>query len=187
MPSGVVGLLYWAVLANAPLSGQAVGYRHEVLWDFEPAVMRPNSRLLALPDGSLLGQTPHASNEFTGSVFRVTEAGRVHLELAFDNSGPRNPSGGLCIGPDGTLYGASFDSPSGNGALFRITAQGVVELLHQFLPAEGNRPNGDLVLGADGALYGTCVDAGAADANKVDNQIKDLPIPKNANITRQLP
>ena len=157
----VVMLLCLSVFPNVPLSGQSGGYRHEVLWDFEPRLKYPNSRLLALADGSLLGQTVHGGSWEVGAVFRVDASGKVRVQLSYDGSGPRHPRGGLCAGPDGSLYGASFESPSGYGALFRITTQGQVEMLHQFDPSQGIKPHGDLVLTTDGSLFGTCVEGGA--------------------------
>ncbi len=66
-----------------------------------------------------------------------------------------NPSGNLCLGPDGNYYGATGGGSNGYGAIFRITTNGAVSWLTSFNLTNGANPNG-LVLGPDGnSFYGT--------------------------------
>jgi uncharacterized repeat protein (TIGR03803 family) len=77
-----------------------------------------------------------------------------------------NPAGSLIQGPDGNLYGTTYDG--GNtfanctgptcGTVFKISPNGTLTTLYSFCSqadcADGGSPAGPLVLGTDGDFYG---------------------------------
>src|SRR5579862_1810482 len=95
-----------------------------------------------------------------------TSAQSISPIYSFTN-GPVQPYGDLVQGPDGSFYGTTFLSGSGQasfdkGIAFRVTTNGVVTTLVNFTGANGSSPFGGLVLGGDGNLYGTTSGGGTS-------------------------
>jgi uncharacterized repeat protein (TIGR03803 family) len=94
----------------------------------------------------------------------------------------RNPWGGLVEGPDGYLYGTTFNGGLGAGIFYKISKTGDFQKLHDFCGAckEGGNPQGSLLLGDDGYFYGTTTSPPAfpqlfrMSATGVYTTIKDL-------------
>ena len=123
--------------------------------------------------GNLYG----AGSAGLGSVFRLTPPAKgqtawteTTLWIFKGGTGDGgNPSGGLTMGPDGTLYGTTaFDGPSGTGTVFSLsppTGGGTswTEQLIWTFPngTTGAAPAASLTLAADGTLYGTSGQGGA--------------------------
>jgi uncharacterized repeat protein (TIGR03803 family) len=62
-------------------------------------------------DGSLYSTTPNGGTYGYGSVFKITQAGKLTVLYSFDvtdhGSEPQIPCGGLTLGIDGNLYGTT--------------------------------------------------------------------------------
>jgi uncharacterized repeat protein (TIGR03803 family) len=87
------------------------------------------------------------------------------------NSLGSNPQARLLAGPDGALYGTTYQGGSaGRGTIFAIKGDGSgFRLLHQFRSVgdDGRRPYADLVFGSDGAIYGTTEMGGTNDGGTI--------------------
>jgi uncharacterized repeat protein (TIGR03803 family) len=79
---------------------------------------------------------------------------------------PINPSGNLAQGPDGAMYGTSYDGGLyGQGTVFKVSTGGKVNVLHSFCAlancADGSSPDGGLTLRPDGHFMGTTLTGGS--------------------------
>src|SRR5882672_7504779 len=82
--------------------------------------------------------------------------------------GPNSPEGAIVQGPDGALYGTTFNGGSaGLGTAYRVTTNGVVTTLASFTGTNGSAPQGGLVLGGDRVFYGTTSSGGVSNVGTV--------------------
>src|SRR5262245_38060573 len=81
------------------------------------------------PDGNLYGTTPEGgidpggNHSFTGfgTVFRITTNGTFTSLALFRGTNGFDPQASVAFGPDGNLYGTTFDGGAyGGGTIFRI-------------------------------------------------------------------
>ncbi len=131
----------------------------------------PAGPLVEGPDGSLYGMTA-SGGEGLGTLFRLNRDGsdfrRLHVfPNATTVTGGLKPSGGLIVGPDGSLLGTTtMGGEGGQGTVFRIERDGGgFRVLQHFeglgvayglgFAGEGANPTAALCLGTDGLLYGT--------------------------------
>lgn len=113
-------------------------------------------------DGGLYGTTSYGGSNFSGTIYRMDQNGQNYTLLhtfPSDPSDGENPQSGLIQGPDGTLYGTTYNGGTNDsGTVFRLDTNGNgYAVLHQF-PADandGSSPYGGLAQGPDGTLYGT--------------------------------
>jgi uncharacterized repeat protein (TIGR03803 family) len=104
-----------------------------------------------------------AASNVLGTVFgRVLFAGvpGVGLNNLYSFTGGNDgagPVGGLVLGSDGCLYGATASGgTNGYGTVFKISTNGVLNSLYSFTGNYGDvSPEAGLVQGSDGYLYGT--------------------------------
>ena len=111
--------------------------------------------LMQASDGNLYGSA-------AASAFRMTLAGAVTI---FDPGIGVN-QGSFVQGPDGNLYGTTWNGGSGPdyvGALFRMTLGGTMTALHAFTGADGAGPLSGLLLTPDGTFFGSTSRGGASD------------------------
>jgi uncharacterized repeat protein (TIGR03803 family) len=103
-----------------------------------------------------------------GSMYRLTQAGKMTTLHIFKGTDGMNPEGGLVIGADGDLYGTtvlggnlSCYTPAfryavtlGCGTIFKLDSSGKETVLHVFTgKADGSAPLG-LIRDQEGNLYG---------------------------------
>ncbi len=130
----------------------------------------PVAELIEEPDGLLYGHSTYAGAHYpvpygAGTLFRIDprepqpQATILH---AFQGPDGAQPVGGLIPGPNGTLYGTTYEGgPAGLGSIYRREATGEVTTVHAFQGEDGARPYGSLFRAGDGALYGTASEGGA--------------------------
>ncbi len=130
--------------------------------------------MLQASDGNFYGTTYSGGDDgngcvqgCAGTVFKITPQGQFTLLYTFVGGGTRpayqngcNPSGGLVEGPDGYLYGTTFQCGRGPyGVFYKISKTGEFHKLYDFACGTANcggtNPQGKLVLGRDGYFYGT--------------------------------
>jgi uncharacterized repeat protein (TIGR03803 family) len=134
--------------------------------------VQPQAGLVQGNDSNLYGTTIGGGTNDDGTVFRITTNGNLTTLWQF-GSGPTNgigPSGGLIMGADGNLYGATVAGGTNNdGTVFRITTNGNLTTLWQFgvVAANGVNPSGNLLQGSDSNFYGTAGGGGTNNAGTV--------------------
>jgi uncharacterized repeat protein (TIGR03803 family) len=130
---------------------------------------QPNAALVQAASGDFYGTTWGGGATNSGTVFRITESGRLTTLYNFcarrECMDGKNPAG-LVLAKDGNFYGTTANAaPTSGGTIFRVTPGGTLTTLYTFCPdgcTDGQGPNW-LVQAADGDLYGTTVGGGAGD------------------------
>ncbi|HZT40538.1 MAG TPA: choice-of-anchor tandem repeat GloVer-containing protein [Chthonomonadaceae bacterium] len=126
----------------------------------------PEAPLVQGGDGSFYGTTHNGGAYDRGTVFHITGGGTFTVLYTFQGGfDGAYPAGGLTLGNDGNLYGATYMAGAYNsGTVFRITPTGALTTLHAFSSlsgspsytnADGAFPLAGLVKGNDGNFYGT--------------------------------
>jgi uncharacterized repeat protein (TIGR03803 family) len=109
-------------------------------------------------DGNLYSTTQFGGANGFGTVFQLTPSGSITVLHSFDGTNGAQPSGGLTLGTDGSLYGTTAAGQSGTvyGTIFKITTGGTFTVLHSFNGnTEGLQPLAAPIQGTDGNFYGT--------------------------------
>lgn len=128
----------------------------------------PMGRLVVAGQKTILGTTMFGGAYNAGSIFEVTPNGRIRTCYSFTGqTDGAQPSAGLAMGNDGTMYGTASSGGLGYGTIFSITPEGQFVTLYRFgrrtdnnLSFDGANPKGELLLASDGALYGTAYEGG---------------------------
>ena len=118
----------------------------------------PEMREVQAPDGTIYGTTTTGGKHNTGTVFKITPAGKFQTIYNFggDFFDGSYPSGALAIGPDGSIYGTTYlGGKFSKGTAFKVTPDGVESVIANFSTV-GILPRGGLIYNsADGYFYGT--------------------------------
>jgi uncharacterized repeat protein (TIGR03803 family) len=123
----------------------------------------PNGGLVKGKDGNLYGMTYSDGPYKSGTVFKVTTAGKLTVLAAFDGSAKGSaPYESLIKGADSAYYGTtSAGGKYSYGTIFKICG-GITTVLHSFdRNTDGGRPKGSLVLASNGSFYGTTTEGGS--------------------------
>jgi uncharacterized repeat protein (TIGR03803 family) len=93
----------------------------------------PANKMVFGPDGNLYGTTTQGGIEhsFTGfgTVFRITTNGTFTSLALFRGTNGFDPEASVAFGPDGNLYGTTFDGGAyGGGTVFRIVLAAAPQL-----------------------------------------------------------
>lgn len=114
-------------------------------------------------DGNFYGTTNGGGTGISGTVFKITPAGKLTTLYSFpsDTAEGVNPVFPVFEATNGDFYGVtSAGGANGNGVLFRITSAGKYALLASFHDlVNGYNPNLP-VQGTDGNFYGTTHNGG---------------------------
>jgi len=116
------------------------------------------------PDGFLYGSCSRGGVNESGTVWRVNRSTGALTVLYTFGSVPGDGGlcfGGLSLGPDGMLYGATYGGGTGaGGTLFRTDpATGTTATVFSF-PAEAYLPTSRVLVGSDCRFYGTAIFGG---------------------------
>jgi uncharacterized repeat protein (TIGR03803 family) len=135
----------------------------------------PSSGLVRDGDGNLYGTNVGGGVNIAGTAYRLKPNGTIKVLHAFsggDDGG--NPVGGLILGADGNLYGATSSGGAGGasvGTVFRLSPSGKEKVLHSFDSDvdinDGFRPSAGLIMDVLGTLYGVTATGGASGAGTV--------------------
>jgi uncharacterized repeat protein (TIGR03803 family) len=133
----------------------------------------PEGALIQGSDGNLWGTSNAGGSGGSGTVFKMTTAGKVTVMHQFVGCGSNgcDPAAGLVQGKDGNYYGTTQSGGANNeGTVFKITPAGVLTVLHSFNTAKDNGayPIEPLTLGTDGNFYGIgtdCISGGCGQAD----------------------
>ncbi len=77
-----------------------------------------------------------------------------------------NPTSGLTMDREGSLYGTTLDGGLGYGTVFKLARAGsgwLITPIYNFHGTDGSGPNARVVFGPDGNLYGTTSTGGGGD------------------------
>jgi len=129
-------------------------------------------------DGNLYGTTLGGGLYGSGTVFRVTPAGKLTTLYSFctqvncpDGS---LPQAGLTLATDGNFYGATSEGGAyGYGTAFRITPRGVLTTLHSFDLSDGAEPFAPPIQASNGMFYGTTNTGGPNNAGTIYRMSSD--------------
>lgn len=133
--------------------------------------------------GALYGVASAGGAAGNGVVFRLTPpvapATTWTQTVLYNFAGAPDgaaPYAGVIFGPDGALYGTTYQGGAGIGTVFKLTPPGASctptapnlwceTILHSFQggPGDGNTPLGELTVDGNGALYGVTFVGGASD------------------------
>ncbi|HSC18180.1 MAG TPA: choice-of-anchor tandem repeat GloVer-containing protein [Rhizomicrobium sp.] len=120
------------------------------------------SDLLIDRKGNLYGTTENGGSSGLGTVFRLTPSGQETVLHSFSGRSGQtidgaNPDGGVIVGANGDLYGATKSGGVDNlGAVYSLAPDGNLTVLHSFRGGkDGSTPVA--TLGSDdlGTIYGT--------------------------------
>lgn len=119
------------------------------------------------PGGVLYGTTDNIASSGVGTVFSLAPpatAGGAWTEtvlFAFSGQDGGDPTGGVVVAGDGSLYGTTFGGGAGDtGVVFRLKPpatpgnEWTETVLYSFTGSEGNFPSAGVVIGSGGVLYG---------------------------------
>lgn len=127
---------------------------------------RPKGSLALGTDGCFYGTTELGGDAGKGTVFKVTPSGVlttfIESTTFFRGATAQGayPNGAVCAGPDGTLYGTTYQGGYyDKGTIFKVNAAGQRTVLVHFSGTgsgwPGANPRAGLVLAGDGNFYGT--------------------------------
>ncbi len=135
----------------------------------------PQGALIQGSDGNLWGTSYAGGPTGSGTVFKMTTAGKVTVVYQFEECGLAttgcNPAAGLVQGTDGNYYGTALSGGINNqGVVFKVTPGGAYTVLHDFNETADNGayPQLPLTLGTDGNFYGIatgCFGGGCSNAD----------------------
>lgn len=116
-------------------------------------------------DGFLYGTTLYGGAKAVGTIYKIKPDGTGYAVIhEFDNAVDCfYPRGNVCLGPDGKLWGTTYDCKGFYGGVYKIDTSGSnYTFVTGFGVSDtrGRRPLCDLVKGNDGKLYGTCLESG---------------------------
>jgi uncharacterized repeat protein (TIGR03803 family) len=131
-------------------------------FDFQLTGDQPHAGVVRDGDGKLYGTT-RGSGAYQGNVFRVGGGFQdLHAFSGFfGDADGAHPEAGLVIGPDGKLYGTTYNGGAHDiGTVFRVGTDGTgYVIVHSFNGLADDKtdltPLGGLTNGGDGNLYGT--------------------------------
>ncbi len=124
-------------------------------------------------DGNLYGTTDNGGLKKSGTIFKITLAGKLTLVHYFCSrtncSDGEVPESGLVPATNGDLYGITSSGGSGCsdcGTVFRISSQGTLFTLHSFNGSDGLNPLG-LIQGSNADFYGTTSAGGSGSGGTI--------------------
>ena len=131
-----------------------------------PNGLDPYGPVLLASNGLFYGTTIAGSTSNYGTVYQVnTDGSHFSTVKFFQGTDGQSPEGGVVEGPDGALYGTTFQGGISNfGTIFKMNKDGSgFNSFHSFTGgADGKNCQAGLLLGSDGALYGTTVFASSS-------------------------
>lgn len=126
----------------------------------------PVGTLALGPDGNFYGATysSSSSNNYNGTLFRVTPSGTLTTLYQFDFTHGSQPYSGLVLGNDGNFYGVTYSGGAyGGGTFYKLTPQGGFAVVYSFgeFSEDPSLPTSPLVQAANGNFYGVVGQGGA--------------------------
>ncbi|MGO8672708.1 MAG: beta strand repeat-containing protein [Capsulimonadaceae bacterium] len=123
----------------------------------------PVGALIQGTDGFLYGTAESGSTGNNGLVFKVwTDGTQFTILHRFAGTDGANPIGSLVQGPDGYLYGTTFNGgATQGGTIFKMESDGTsFSDLYSFAGQNNSaQPDAGVTIGPDGNLYGTTAGA----------------------------
>jgi uncharacterized repeat protein (TIGR03803 family) len=125
----------------------------------------PDGRLVQGTDGNFYGTTEEV-NSGSGTVFKMTLAGKLTTLHKFTGTDGAGPTSALVQASNGNFYGTTqAGGTNSEGTVFEITAGGKLTALYSFCSksecADGANPSAGLIQATDGNLYGTTFSGGS--------------------------
>ena len=144
----------------------------------------PLAGLVQATDGNLYGTTEQGGANASGTVFKITTAGKETVLYSFcaiaNCADGYYPYAGLIQGTDGNLYGTTYEGGANTstcagyscGTVFKITTAGALTTLYDFCSktdcTDGAWPEGNLLQATNGTFYGITFQGGDSSCNSPD-------------------
>ncbi len=177
----VLAMLLFATVACFPCESWAQNFTFSTLYAFKNNGMDPSTPagfLIADSAGNLYGESLAGGTSDFGTVFEITNKGKLSVLHSFQGSpndgrggqGLPAPLVGLARDSAGNLYGTTAQGGNstgcdrGCGVAFKLTPSGKETILHNF-GASGSPSN--VILDSQGNLYGTTSADGANSSGTV--------------------
>jgi uncharacterized repeat protein (TIGR03803 family) len=159
------------VFMLTPAGGESVLYEFKGQSSGDGA--SPHGRLAFDAQGNLYGTTQGGGTNDTGTVYELTPAQgggwteQVLYTFSAAGTDGSNPSAGVVIAKDGTMYSTAANGGAGGaGAIFSLkkTSKGWKQkVIHSLnYPADGGYPYDGLMMDASGNLYGAAPSGGSS-------------------------
>lgn len=159
-------LLVVSLSAAASVASHAQTFKTLVIFDDTDGATPVDTPLVQGNDGNLYGTTLGGGSNLSGSIFRITPAGKITTVYSLCSqancSDGALPYGGLALGRDGNFYGTTSQGGANgiSGTVFRITPEGVLTTLHSFDGTDGAGPGAPMILARNGDFYGITMNGG---------------------------
>ncbi len=132
--------------------------------------LHPSASLVQDTNGNLYGTTQYGGAKNSGTVFKMTPAGKLVTLYSFcaqtNCTDGLQPTANMIRAANGNFYGTTqYGGTNGAGTVFKITPSGTLTPLYSFC-AEfscGNRPYAGLIQATDGNFYGITMYGGGND------------------------
>jgi uncharacterized repeat protein (TIGR03803 family) len=146
--------------AETLAASRAQAFKALIIFDGTNGATPVDTPLVQGTDGNLYGTTLGGGANASGTIFKITPAGKLTTLYSFCSQANcadgSLPYGGLVLGRDGNFYGTTFmgGNDSAFGTVFRIKPDGTLTTLHNFNGADGFHPAAPMILATDGNFYG---------------------------------
>jgi uncharacterized repeat protein (TIGR03803 family) len=119
----------------------------------------PEAAVVQGANGNFYGTTIQGGSIGVGTIFELTEQGKLNTLYSFGAVGG-NPISPLVLGTDGNFYGTVLNGEEG---IIEIDPAGELKILYNFTGTDGSNPSAGLLQDTNGTFYGTTLD-GANDS-----------------------
>jgi uncharacterized repeat protein (TIGR03803 family) len=152
---------------------RAQSFKTLIIFDGTNGATPVDTPLVQGTDGNLYATTLGGGAQGSGTVFKITPAGKLTTLYSFcslsncaDGSGPY---GGLVLGGDGNFYGTTVSggSDGSSGTVFKIKPDGTLTTLHNFNGVDGAGAAAPMILATDGNFYGITQHGGTNNAGTI--------------------
>jgi uncharacterized repeat protein (TIGR03803 family) len=161
------------LVSATAIASRAQTFKTLLIFDGTDGATPVDTPLVQGTNGDLYGTTLGGGSNGSGTVFKITPAGKVTTLYSFCSQANcadgSLPYGGLVLGRDNNFYGTTSQGGANgiSGTVFRITPDGKLTTLHSFDGEDGAGPGAPMIQGTDGNFYGITMNGGGNNSGTV--------------------